>query len=51
MKYSTAPLQPSTASSSQHISNVLTEELKGIPVVAKFSTTATDGKTYHVSDI
>jgi len=26
----------------------LTEELKGIAVVAKFATTATDGKTYQV---
>lgn len=32
----------------KHIANVLTEELKGIPVVAKFATTATDGKTYQV---
>ena len=32
----------------KHIANVLTEELQGIPVVAKFATTATDGKTYQV---
>ena len=32
----------------KHIANVLTEELKGIAVVAKFATTATDGKIYHV---
>lgn len=32
----------------KHIANVLTEELKGIPVVAKFATTATDGKAYSV---
>ncbi|MFA5324839.1 MAG: RhuM family protein [Bacteroidales bacterium] len=32
----------------KHIANVLTEELKGIAVVAKFATTATDGKTYQV---
>ncbi|OFX82173.1 MAG: DNA-binding protein [Bacteroidetes bacterium GWE2_40_15] len=32
----------------KHIANVLTEELKEIPVVAKFATTATDGKTYRV---
>lgn len=32
----------------KHIANVLNEELKGIPVVAKFATTATDGKTYQV---
>ncbi|MFA7402004.1 MAG: RhuM family protein [Bacteroidales bacterium] len=32
----------------KHIANILTEELKGIPVVAKFATTATDGKTYQV---
>ena len=32
----------------KHIANVLTEELKEIPVVAKFATTATDGKTYQV---
>ncbi len=32
----------------KHIANVLTEELKGIPVVAKFATTATDGKIYQV---
>ncbi len=32
----------------KHIANVLTEELKGIPVVAKFATTATDGKTYQL---
>ena len=32
----------------KHISNVLREELKGFSVVAKFATTATDGKTYQV---
>jgi len=32
----------------KHIANVLTEELNGIPVVAKFATTATDGKKYQV---
>ena len=32
----------------KHIANVLTEELKGIAVVANFATTATDGKTYQV---
>ncbi len=32
----------------KHIANVLKEELKGIPVVAKFATTASDGKTYQV---
>ena len=32
----------------KHIANVLTEELQGIPVVAKFATTATDGKAYSV---
>jgi hypothetical protein len=32
----------------KHVANVLNEELKGIPVVAKFATTATDGKTYQV---
>jgi len=30
------------------ISNALKEELEGIQVVAKFATTASDGKTYQV---
>lgn len=32
----------------KHISNALKEELLDIPVVAKFATTATDGKVYQV---
>lgn len=32
----------------KHIANALTEELEGTPVVAKFATTAVDGKTYQV---
>ncbi|MDE5857133.1 MAG: virulence RhuM family protein, partial [Muribaculaceae bacterium] len=32
----------------KHINNALKEELLGQPVVAKFATTATDGKTYQV---
>jgi hypothetical protein len=32
----------------KHISSILREELKGLSVVAKFATTATDGKVYHV---
>lgn len=32
----------------KHIANALTEELEGTPVVAKFATTASDGKTYQV---
>lgn len=32
----------------KHINNALAEELSGFPVVAKFATTATDGKTYMV---
>ena len=32
----------------KHINNALNEELSGIAVVAKFETTATDGKTYIV---
>lgn len=32
----------------KHINNALKEELDNIPVVAKFATTATDGKTYQV---
>lgn len=32
----------------KHINNALREELKDIPVVAKFATTASDGKTYQV---
>jgi hypothetical protein len=32
----------------KHIANVLREELKGFSVVAKFATTAADGKTYQV---
>ena len=32
----------------KHISNVLKEELKGLSVVAKFATTAADGKVYQV---
>lgn len=31
----------------KHIANVLTDELQGFSVVAKFATTATDGKTYQ----
>ena len=33
----------------KHISNALKEELEGIAVVAKFATTACDGKTYQVA--
>lgn len=32
----------------KHLSNALKEELRGIQVVAKFATTASDGKTYQV---
>lgn len=32
----------------KHIVNVLKEELKNLPVVAKFATTGTDGKQYQV---
>ena len=32
----------------KHISNALKEELEGIQVVAKYATTASDGKTYQV---
>ena len=32
----------------KHINNALKEELKGLSVVAKFATTASDGKTYQV---
>jgi len=32
----------------KHIANALKEELKGCAVVAKFATTASDGKTYQV---
>lgn len=32
----------------KHINNALKEELANIPVVAKFATTATDGKTYQI---
>lgn len=32
----------------KHIHNALNEELEGAPVVAKFATTANDGKTYQV---
>jgi hypothetical protein len=32
----------------KHINNACKEELKGISVVAKFATTATDGKVYQV---
>ena len=32
----------------KHIANALKEELRGFPVVAKFATTAADGKTYQV---
>ena len=32
----------------KHISNALKEELEGSSVVAKFATTAADGKTYQV---
>jgi hypothetical protein len=32
----------------KHIANALKEELEDEPVVAKFATTATDGKTYQV---
>ena len=32
----------------KHISNALKEELAGMPVVAKFATTAADGKIYQV---
>lgn len=31
----------------KHINNALMEELAGYPVVAKFATTAADGKTYQ----
>ncbi len=32
----------------KQINNALREELKSIPVIAKFATTASDGKTYQV---
>ena len=32
----------------KHINNALKEELDNVPVVAKFATTASDGKTYQV---
>ena len=32
----------------KHIANALSEELNGLSVVAKFATTASDGKTYQV---
>lgn len=32
----------------KHINNACKEELKGISVVAKFATTATDGKVYQM---
>ena len=32
----------------KHVNNALKEELQNFPVVAKFATTATDGKTYNV---
>jgi hypothetical protein len=32
----------------KHIANALKEELKSLSVVAKFATTASDGKTYQV---
>lgn len=32
----------------KHINNALKEELEGLPVVAKFATTASDGKIYQV---
>ena len=32
----------------KHINNALKEELNGLSVVAKFATTAADGKTYQV---
>jgi hypothetical protein len=32
----------------KHITNAMKEELEGSPVVAKFATTAKDGKIYHV---
>lgn len=32
----------------KHINNALKEELRNVPTVAKFATTARDGKTYQV---
>ena len=32
----------------KHVNNAMKEELKGFPVIAKFATTASDGKTYQV---
>lgn len=32
----------------KHVANALKEELRGFPVVAKFATTAADGKSYQV---
>lgn len=32
----------------KHVANAQREELAGLPVVAKFATTAADGKTYQV---
>lgn len=34
----------------KHINNALSEELDAMPVVAKFATTAADGKVYQVED-
>ena len=32
----------------KHVANAIKEELKSFPVIAKFATTATDGKVYQV---
>ena len=32
----------------EHITNILREKLAGLPVVAKFATTASDGKLYQI---
>jgi hypothetical protein len=34
----------------KHINNALKEELDGFPVVAKFATTATDGKQMNLKN-
>ena len=34
----------------KHITNVLKEELRSLPVVANFATTASDGKIYQVEN-
>ncbi len=46
--YQTRPINRDIKTIGKHINNALREELQSIPVIAKFATTASDGKIYQI---